>query len=391
MTISQESKLIKMLLVFTLFIFTLQNHGNIRLILTIVPLSLFFLYLIFVSCDKKSVLGVLKLVLIVCIFSFMSYFSLLTYKNNMGDYTSFEFFIGMMFKIIILFLFINVMARNKPLFVFVIEYVLFIHVVFFFIQFFLVYSTNFYIDALEPFTGEFSRYTWGVRLPIIGETYRPTGFFNEPSTYLSVIFPLFCLKFFIDGNITRVDKAMLLSLVLSLSFASIGVVLLFLIAINIKFNRFYKYLPLIMILLLVSMPFIYDLLSMRSSGNYDAVGIRAELVNRVFGQSFLEVLFGNGPAGIPSSLADLYSSSLSWTKEGVAALNDGGLGLLIVMQYGLITLLFFVVYIGYNSNSINKTICFSLILVTKIKIAGLVFIFIVLSLIIFGGKEKHEV
>lgn len=392
MIVQSKSNTKKFLLVICLFVFTLENHGNIRFVLLIPIFLYFFLYVFLVKLNYGPVKAASKIFFVLILVSILSYFSLTSYKENMGTYSAGDFFYTMTLKVFVVFLFFNVLNKNRNMLINVIETVLLIHLLMFFLQFITVYTSGYYPDLLEPFTGEASRFNWGLSMPIIGKTYRPTGFFNEPSTYLSIVFSLLCLKFYISRELSLINKAVLASLFLSLSFASVAAAAAFLIIINLKGRSIYKYLPITLVVIAVVSPLVIDLYTARSSGDYDAIGIRFQLIFVVFTQNTLELLMGNGPVGVPSALAYLYKSdSISWAKAGVAAINDNGLWLFIIIKFGLLGLLSFLFYVKYKSSSFICFMCIALLLITKIKLTSLLFIFVVFSIVLLARESEREV
>jgi len=392
MTLSSNNFWLKFLLVFSLFILSLENHGPNRLLLVILPFFVFIFYFFYGKSNLSPILALLKTVFFVSILSTLSYFSFFSYKENMATYSSFDFLYTTIFKLLVVFLFYNVIGKNKEFLIQIIGCVMLLHVSIFFIQFFIVYISGTYIDFLEPFTGETARYTWSVAFPFIGKTYRPTGFFNEPSTYLSIAFSLLAIKYFLSRKLYLVDKFVLLSFVLSLSFASIGVSILFLLIVNLKGKNLYKFLPFFLIIFVTLIPIVISVFIARTSGDYDALGIRLQLFNLVFNQNVLELFLGNGPVGVPSSLAYFYElGKTSWAKEGIAAINDNGLALFIFIKFGAIGLILCIVYVTIKVKKIIPLMCFLLIFITKLKFTSFIFIFAIFAIIIFGGKQKNEI
>ncbi|EJL6834786.1 hypothetical protein NMS82_003630, partial [Vibrio cholerae] len=148
-------------------------------------------------------------------------FDFLTYKSNMLNYGVGSFYVSNMLKICLALLVINIIFNDKQAQVKIIKGLVILHLVAFYTQFIFVYTTGYYIDLLFPFTGEASRYTWQVTVPLIGQTYRPTGFYNEPSTYSAFILCIILIRNLITERFDKLDAAAIFSLFASLSFASI--------------------------------------------------------------------------------------------------------------------------------------------------------------------------
>ncbi|MDC9524633.1 hypothetical protein PSH54_03795 [Pseudoalteromonas sp. Angola-30] len=378
------------LLIFCIFILSLENHGNIRFILCIPPVIYFIFYAFYVNFNKATLTAYIKLFLFLILISVISYLGGLSYKENMKAYSLSDFFYATSFKLLIVYFAVNTLNNKKNNLVLILNKVLAIHVTLFFVQFILVYTSGYYLDFLEPFTAETSRYTWGVSVPVIGATYRPTGFFNEPSTYLSIVFSLLCVKYYFTGFLTKVDRLVILSLFLSLSFASIAIAVIFLVLINLKGKKIYRYLPPITVIILLIIPVVIDLYVMRTSGSYDALGIRYRLFDIAISQSWLEIMFGNGPVGVPDALSYLFrSDTISWTKEGVAAINDNGLAFFLFLKFGVIGIIAIIYCVFSRGQGMLRPLCLMLLFLTKIKFTSAVFIFI-LFLILITDREKSD-
>jgi len=96
------------------------------------------------------------------------------------------------------------------------------HVVFFFLQFFLYILFDITLDFLVFFDGESQRIFGGsFQIPFLGKYIRPSGLFNEPGTYSTLVAPLIAsfpaACSFADRRVKSLFYASLFSLVLSLS------------------------------------------------------------------------------------------------------------------------------------------------------------------------------
>ncbi len=74
----------------------------------------------------------------------------------------------------------------------------------FFLQFIVVFGTGYYIDPLKAITGEPSRYGAQIVLPVIGQIYRCTGFYEEPSTYSGFIAVLLACKLYLNPKVDKI-------------------------------------------------------------------------------------------------------------------------------------------------------------------------------------------
>ncbi|MFH6840058.1 hypothetical protein [Providencia sp. 2024EL-00732] len=391
MTIISNENIKNFILSIVLFLFSLENHGNIRLAFAAIIIILSLLLLKTQKIPVKPTLLLLKTSSLLLFISLLSLFSIFTYKENMGEYNSVEFFYSTQVKIFLIILFFYIIKDDKNSLCTILKYSILFHVSIFFIQLAMIYTTGIYPDFLFPFTGEASRYTWGVKIPIIGSTYRPTGMFNEPSTYFSILLPFVILRYYLSNKLSRVDCWALLSFYLTLSFAAIIISSIFIIIINLTGKKIHKLIPFVILLLIVLTPLLINFYELRTSGNYDAIGIRQNLNNALLEQPLSDLLFGNGPVGVPLSLEYLYlSNALSWTKNGFAAINDNGLMIFIIMKFGVIGMLFLILIIYKNIRIATYTLVCLLPFATKIKLTSLTFIFFIFVIILFSKERKNE-
>ena len=384
-----EERLIIFLSAISIFILSLEDFSDVRY-LYLAPLIFFCFTICLYTKHRRSFL--------VIVFSFTSYmfiYSLLgkigvfTFKENMATYGSFDFLESMIFKTIYVLIILSTIIYDKRIFRKSIRIVLMVHVSIFIFQTIVVYSTGYYFDILNFFNGVESRYTWGVTIPIIGTTYRPTGLYVEPSTYFAMTFPLLVLSYIVDNNLTRVDRYTILSYFLTLSFASIIIVIMFLFLIKINKKLTLKYSWLLAFLLISITPLFMYLYNLRTSGGYDAVGIRANLITAIMGQDCSTLILGNGPAGVPSSLAYIYKlKNDSWVDQGFAPINDSGLLFFIIAKFGFLGLSIVVFHIFKYGRFIKNSLVLSLVLLTKIKLTAPVFIFFILSSLYLERKSN---
>ncbi len=385
-----KSNLVDVLLFISIFLLSLENHGDTRLYFsTAIVIIIYFFYQNLITF-KNIIYAFFLFSGTLIILSLFSSLEVLSYRSNMGNYGVDSFFVSNAVKIVLSFLMINILARETGSVGNIIKYLLLAHVFVFYTQLIVVYITGYYIDMLYLFTGEASRYTWGVSIPIIGETFRPTGMYNEPSTYSAFVLCLFLIKFSITQKIDRLDLFTILSFFLSLSFASIFYGLSLLIILNFKGDKIIKYIPLIVISSFILSPLVISMLDERTSGSYDAIGLRLELFNVLFSQSFIEILFGSGPIGVPYELEYLINNpNLSWVKNGLPALNDNGLIVFIFMKFGLIGCISLLIFMRWCLRSNRAFLYNSLILITKIKYTSALFIFYLIFMTLNKKFSSH--
>lgn len=373
---------------FIIVILSLENHGNSRFFFVLPMFILFFVYVNDVGIKKAIAKKFMIAISILFLLYMLSVIELIPNKENMGDYTNNEFYISLMLKFLLLFVFFCLMDVNHIYNS--IGFAVKFHALIFFIQFLIVYGTGKYIDLLFPVTGEEARYSWGVSLPIIGNTYRPTGFFNEPSTYFSMIFPLVVLRYVFSEKLETIDYYALASFFLTLSFAAIAVTSLFFIVINLKELGKTKTL-IAFILFAVLLPLAFLAYDARVSGDYDATGIRFNLFDTLINQSWSDIIFGNGPAGVPDSLSFLYESdTISWSKNGFAAINDLGVWFYVFLKFGLIGLFLFCIFLFIKTKNLTQFLAVACIFITKIKLTSMLFWFLIFVISIFFNRKTSE-
>lgn len=304
------------------------------------------------------------------------------HKSNM-NYTFVNYTLSIFFKLFVAYSIIMFLHKWK-LYAKVLNKTLLINLIAFYFQFFMVYLTGYYPDFLEFITGQSQKYNSLFSIPILGSVYRPTGFYEEPSTYSSIILILIGCRLFISPKIDKIITFSLLSIVLSLSVASmvyggaLGVYLL----VRSK-GSYYKYIPFLLLPFVVYALFSLANLRLGSVGN--ATEIRNNLFYIVFEQNVLEILFGNGALGTITSLAQFVIDGNLW-KAGVVTLNDNGLWLFIIIKFGVLGLLMFIVFFVMRLKSKLNIVVFIIILLTKASFLYFIFIFYFGTVYFLKGK-----
>lgn len=384
-------KLTDIILIISIFLISLENHGESRLYISAALLMIVTILKKNGKVPKRFIYVISMSFFILSVISFISSFEILSYKSNLAGYGIESFLISIFLKSFLAVLFIYNIYNDRNAQLNVLKFIVLIHISAFYIQFMLVYTTGYYIDLLRPFTDEASRYTWQVTVPLIGKTYRPTGFYNEPSTYSAFVICLILIRNIITRSIDKLDLFAIFSLFASLSFASIAYGALFLLIINLRGSRALKYLPLILILIIFISPLVIDMLEARTSGDYDAIGLRAGLLEVIFSQSITEILFGNGPVGVPKEIEYLVNNpGLSWTKNGLPALNDNGLFIFIIMKFGVLGCILLLFYMKKYLHDIGEFLLHSIILMTKIKYTSAIFIMYIILLSLRKSMKDNE-
>lgn len=389
--IIKKYKMHEFLVLICMFLITLENHGDFRLYIAIVLIITAYIIKRHNKISEAIISSGVIFIMILSLMSLLAVFDFLTYKSNMLNYGVGSFYVSNMLKICLALLVINIIFNDKQAQVKIIKGLVILHLVAFYTQFIFVYTTGYYIDLLLPFTGEASRYTWQVTVPLIGQTYRPTGFYNEPSTYSAFILCIILIRNLITERFDKLDAAAIFSLFASLSFASIIYGGLFLLIINLRGSRALKYLPLILFFIVVMSPTMVDMLEARTSGDYDAIGLRAGLFQVIMSQSYTEILWGSGPIGVPNEIEFLVNNAnVSWAKNGLPALNDNGLFIFIIMKFGVLGCILLLIYMKKHLHDVSVFLLHTIILMTKIKYTSAIFIIYIILLSLRKSMKDNE-
>ncbi|HBC3465960.1 TPA: hypothetical protein KDY59_000641 [Vibrio parahaemolyticus] len=370
------------------FICSLENFGSIRYAM-LLPMLFVSFFIILISYDFKltkiNVISFSGISLITLVLGGMGYFETLTYISNI-NYTFFEFLSATIFKIVTVFVCIELVIRNINKIKNIVDITISIHALFFLIQFFLVYTTGYYPDPLSVLFDDPQRFGSGFSIPIIGDIYRPTGFYEEPSTYSSFMLLFISLRFILCNKIDRYIIIGLTTMLLSLSAAAIiygGLVALYLV--------FTRGKPIFKTLFLLGTPFLIAIFTFfiftRLNAVSDASSIRMNLIITVFTQPIDVILFGNGILGVPDALAE-YIINNNLFKAGVSSLNDNGLWLFIIIKFGVVGLLLLVLLVFRSNIKPISKFMFVCLLITKLSF--LYFSFFYYLFFIFYFKDNKD-
>lgn len=361
------------------FVLTLENFSISRFA---IPFAIFFgaiLLGFFKKLPRRIIIIYLIQFFIICILGVAGHYDFFSFKSNIDNYTAIDFVFGFLMKLTVALLFLVIIKFDVDILISILKKVLIVHATLLFIQFFVVYSTGFYIDVLSWNTGEFQRYTSGIVVPIIGEIYRPTGFFSEPSTYSSYILLIVFVRYLFVPKLERIDFISILSSILTLSLSGlfIGMAFLSICLLN-KKNAIRIF---ILFALLVTFIFVFnDLVVARlAQSDGESIAIRIELFQVLLRQSWKDILFGNGPLGIPAELASISSGvdEYSWVKNGLAAPNDIGLWFFFILKFGILGLITIISLSLLTMPKTREKLLFIIILMTKIKYSSALFVFVI--------------
>lgn len=235
-----------------------------------------------------------------------------------------------------------------------VEILLVAHLILFYLQFLVFFLTGHYIDYVQPFTGEASRYIgFDKSLGIIGGV-RPTGFYAEPSNFAGAVFFLLAALKVQDG--LKVDWVVVLSLIaIFLAFSTAGLILgCALLALLVIGNKNRLLIGFFFITIIVSLIFIFsDELSslyLAQEKKYSASSeIRFALLDFVLMREGIPFFLGYGPFGVEPSL---YAATTDTAGGRLAAsLTDSGAFVFLMLMFGLLgaPIYFLLLYIQHKN------------------------------------------
>ncbi|MCD9489287.1 hypothetical protein GLP30_02695 [Photobacterium phosphoreum] len=338
--------------------------------------------------DRNSTKSFILVSLLIALIALPSLLKIYPHAHNLVKYTYYSFVVGMMVKIfsaysIFVFLKGDINKLEK-----MIKYVIIFNLSMFFLQFVVVFPTGYYIDPLRAITGEPSRYGGGIVIPVIGQVYRCTGFFEEPSTYAGFIVVLLASKLYLNPKVDKVVLVAAASIILSFSVAAIAYGL---IVIGYFFLRskpsYLKYILFILSPVLVAAVISIALDRLTSQGG-NAQDIRDNLNTMVFAQQLPILIFGNGALGIMPAAAYVMNSTGAIYQLGIASLNDNGMWLFFIIKFGFFGLVAITSYLFFKTKSTLNRIMLFVILLTKLSF--LYFGFVFYFFLIFNNKPVLE-
>ncbi|WP_272515412.1 hypothetical protein [Providencia sp. PROV214] len=230
-----------------------------------------------------------------------------------------------------------------------------------------VYVTDYYIDFIEPITGETSRYTnyilGGALSGIL--KYRVTGLYVEPSTYASAITCLIASALALNINRKLINIA---AITLLLNFSTIGIILFFLVLISIYFRKIKVIHASIAAIAIIVACIIYSDTLFYFIDDFiykleNTSGSRFKLIEYIYFDTDGHLnFFGSGFFNIPS---ELYAKIKSG-DHSVAALNDAGLFNFIYLKFGILSIIP-ICYFFYKIKGVSLKLLFACILISKIS------------------------
>ncbi|WP_156451825.1 hypothetical protein [Photobacterium aquimaris] len=338
--------------------------------------------------DSQSTKSFIWISLLVALIALPSVFKIYPHMHNLVKYTYYSFVVGMMVKIFsaystFVFLKGDINKLEK-----MVKYVIIFNLSMFFLQFIVVFPTGYYIDPLRAITGEPSRYGGGMVIPVIGQVYRCTGFYEEPSTYAGFIVVLLASKLYLNPKVDKLVIIAAISIIMSFSVAAIayGLIIIGYFLLRSK-GSYLKYILFLLSPLLVAAVIGIAFERLTSQGG-NAQDIRDNLNAMVFAQQLPILIFGNGALGIMPAAAGVMNSTGAIYRLGIASLNDNGMWLFFIIKFGYVGLAIIGSYLFIKTKStLNRIILFVIFLT---KLSFLYFGFIFYFFLVFNNKPVLE-
>lgn len=327
-------------LFFALFLLSLLSHGVIPWLIGLILVG-FYIVLREVKYKQRD------LWLFFGLFSFLIVFALKFQLYDVylvpDEYQS-SFIVNFFMYSCFLVIFIMLRAissdqKTTNAFVQASRYLLYLHVGIFYFQFTVLLFTGYFIDFVEPFTGELTRYrSFDPELHEMG-FYRCTGFYVEPSTYTSAITMLIIIQM-LNGEV-KLEKGNSLALAsMFLSFSTAGIIVAFLLLVfylrgNLLNKKALVVLgSFIMVCILMFWPFILQLYESQLVKFDSSSGARFGLLDFIVDRSVLTTLWGYGPFAVEQELMEM--ASPDYGKGRVASLNGAGMLVFLLLRMGLL-------------------------------------------------------
>jgi len=379
-------------LVPALFLLTLVNHWVlpwfVGAFLLVVYASVFK-----IGLPKKVLFETFFLVLLLAIFAlkfvvldvrFVASASVSAFQNNAIVMVLLVFVWGVLRSISL--------QEDEQVLISAVRLLLVVHLAVFFVQFFTYLFLGLYLDFVQPFTGEISRYgAFDKGLSGIGGV-RPTGFFAEPSNFSAVVFFLVVILKAVDG--VRLDLISVVSLIaMVLAFSTAGVILaVCLLAVLVLAGNGQKPAKLVFIslLILAAGVFLDQLLSLylaQERKYLSSSDIRFSLVDFILARDGLALFFGYGPFGVEPSL---YAATTDTAGGRIAAsMTDSGTAVFLMLNFGLLGLLIYAAIVWWQHKGLWQTCLFLLATFSKLSIFSPVWIILYLFLLESDRLKLH--
>jgi len=377
----------------SLFLLTTLNHTFLPWVLSCLFFIVFFLF----HSSREAILlhyvkGLYVGLLIVTLYGVKFWFV----DRYVETYFIDAFINKFLFLLIVILNWVTILGLAKHFNV--LKYLpslLIMHMLFFYIQVLVYYYSGYFIDYVVFFTGEETRYHFFETAEEYTKIIRPTGFYVEPSTYTGAISCLLGSYIITHGKkINLIVCLALLSLVLSLSTSGLIIAIFFTVYLLVQNTSGRKLLYIICLSFLISI-FVgslwFDVISEFSTLQINKFNrgfeARAGLTSYILNREGIDFLTGMGPFSFEKEL--LYQ--LPITGDGsIVTLNDSGVVVFLMIQFGILGLLLFLCGIFFQIK-INKDIwIFLTVSLCKVAIYHPVFIFYIAITLIRNKKVSKE-
>ncbi|WP_127908156.1 hypothetical protein [Aeromonas hydrophila] len=294
-------------------------------------------------------------------------------------------FILLFFSISISMLIYNESER----FVKALSWIVILNVLFFILQFFTVYLSGNYIDAVYLFTGEESRYQnyflQGAAASIV--EYRVTGLYVEPSTYVAVLCVLSTAHRLLTNKTNLYSMVIITSL---MTFSTISFVVAFFMGMSLLKRTFIWRFILALIVFLIPIVTIFNGFFVSAIDDFLlkvslTSGERLDLIGMIYYLDEKLNLVGYGLFSIPEKIHMLASTGIGQYR--VASINDAGLINFIGMKFGVLGVVFVLALMFVNLTYQRFIMAFS-IMITKISFMFPVFIIVLVPFLLSKSRDK---
>ncbi|OTA14789.1 hypothetical protein Xvie_03343 [Xenorhabdus vietnamensis] len=275
----------------------------------------------------------------------------------------------------------------------VISKVLNVHLIFFYIQTIVIYSTGYYVDIVKFITGEESRYinVWhNTANSII--LYRPTGLLVEPSTYAVVLSSLLIPLYLIRKKISILFILSMISLLIcNSSVGKILFVLIFIIIIQkiyIRKVKIYNFILLTLLCIISIVAIVYpSLIDIFISRAQYTLKLRIETIRLILDRDLWDLIIGKGYFLIEDKI---YNSNLNEMNREYATIADIGF-ILYSFSVSLILSLILFIFIFLNlKRKIYYFIPILALLITKLNFEHSIFWISITLIILISQKRQYE-
>lgn len=342
--INFNKKIIDLLCFFSLFLLTTLNHSFIPWILA----CFFFVAFFLLRPSRNTILlhylkGLFIGLFVITLYGLKFWF----YDNHVDTYFVNSFVNKFLFLSVVVLAWVTLLVLVK--YHQIIKYLpslIVIHVMFFYIQILVYYSSGYFIDYVLFFTGEESRYSFFEQAQEYTQIIRPTGFYVEPSTYTGAMTCLLGAYLITFGKkFNLIVCLVLLSMVLSMSTSGIIIAGLFtgyLLVLNISGKKiFYAACISFLVFLLVGtlwFDVILEFATLQINKFERGYEARAGLTSYILNREGVNFLVGMGPFSFEKALL----AQLPITGDSsIVTLNDSGVVIFLMIQFGILGLLLF--------------------------------------------------